>query len=323
MTTLPTEQSQQKKGWLQRLREGLKSSSARLSESLTSLLTKRKLDQDVLDELEEVLITADLGVATAQQIVESLKRHRFNQDISDHELRHFIAEEIQKVLVPVAQPLTLLPIKPHVILVVGVNGSGKTTTIGKLATYWQEQGKTVALVAGDTFRAAAVEQLKAWAERLDLPIMVGQPNGDPAGLAFDALQMAKKNKIDVLLIDTAGRLHNKDSLMAELAKIRRVLQKIDPTCPHSSLLVLDATVGQNAHNQVEIFSHIAGVTGLIMTKLDGTARGGVLVSLAARFQLPIHAIGLGEGMHDLHPFNAEVFAKSLLGINNIKNAIES
>jgi fused signal recognition particle receptor len=311
-----TEEISDKKGWFIRLKEGLKRSSSRLSEGISSILTKRKLDQEILDELEELLIAADLGVATARQVVDSLKRQRFNQDISDDELRAFVAEEIQKILQPLAQPLTLVSSKPHVILVVGVNGSGKTTTIGKLAKYWQTQGKTVALAAGDTFRAAAVEQLKVWAERLKVPIMVGQENGDPASLAFEALQTAQKEGTDILLIDTAGRLHNKEGLMAELAKIHRVLQKLDPSCPHSCLLVLDATIGQNAHNQVEMFSQTAGVTGLVMTKLDGTARGGVLVALAERFKLPIYAIGIGEGVDDLRPFDAESFAKSLLGVDN-------
>ncbi len=309
-----SEETSQKTSWLKRLKNGLKRSSSQLSAGVISALRKRRLDQEVLDELEELLITADLGLSATQRILEALKKQRFNQDVTDEELKIILAAEIEEILAPYAQPIIINKNQPHVILVVGVNGSGKTTTIGKLAHYWQNQGHQITLVAGDTFRAAAVEQLKVWANRLNVPIISGIENSDPASLAFEAIQTAQKNKTDILIIDTAGRLHNKEGLMAELSKIRRVMQKADPTCPHSCILALDATIGQNAHNQVDTFTQIAGVTGLVMTKLDGTARGGVLIALAERFKLPIHAIGIGEGADDMQPFEARAFARSLVGV---------
>ena len=310
--TIP--EQEKKAGWLSRLKEGMKRSSSKISENITALVTKRKLDQETLDELEEVLISADLGVTTAQKIIASLKKQRFNQDMTSEQLREFIAGEIEIILQPYARPVTINEAKPHVVIVVGVNGSGKTTTIGKLTKHWQDSGYSLLLASGDTFRAAATEQLQVWADRLDVPLIKGQAQADPSGVAYEALQRAQRENKDIVIIDTAGRLHNKESLMAELAKIGRVLQKLDPTSPHSCLLVLDATVGQNVYNQVEAFRQIIGVTGLIMTKLDGTARGGVLVGLSERFQLPVHAIGVGEGVDDLQPFNSRNFSRSLMGI---------
>lgn len=314
MSEQPTQDQEKKSGWLSRLKEGMKRSSNKISENITALVSKRKLDQDTLDELEDVLISADLGVTTAQKIIASLKKQRFNQDMTSEQLREFIAGEVEIILEPYARPLTINNNKPHVVVVVGVNGSGKTTTIGKLTKYWQDLGYSLLLASGDTFRAAATEQLQVWADRLSIPLIKAQTQADPSGVAFEALQQAQRDKKDIVIIDTAGRLHNKESLMAELAKIGRVLQKLDPTSPHSCLLVLDATIGQNVYSQVEVFKQIIGVTGLVMTKLDGTARGGVLVGLSERFQLPIHAIGVGEGIHDLQPFNARNFSRSLMGI---------
>ncbi|MBL0941488.1 MAG: signal recognition particle-docking protein FtsY [Alphaproteobacteria bacterium] len=301
-----------KPGWLGRLKAGLKRSSSKLTEGVAAILVKRKLDQEALEELEELLISSDLGVKTAASFTANLAKNRFNQDVSDKEIRTTLAEEITATLSPVAIPLQLGVHKPHIILMVGVNGSGKTTTIGKLAQTWNEQGLKVRMVAGDTFRAAAVEQLQKWGEKIGVPVDVGQPKADAAGLIYDACLRSQKAGDDVLLIDTAGRLQNKDHLMAELNKVYRVIQKFDSSAPHSCLLVLDATTGQNAHSQVEIFAQTVNLTGLIMTKLDGTARGGVIVSLAEKFSYPIHAIGVGEGANDLRPFDAESFAKNLL-----------
>ena len=302
----------EKQGWLQRLKAGLSQSSGKLTGSLTSLFTKRKLDRALLGELEEALIAADLGPATAARLTAVLAQDRFDKEVTLAEVRVLFAEEIRKLLEPVAKPLTLAPHRPHVVLVVGVNGSGKTTTIGKLARLYQGQGKKVMLVAGDTFRAAAVAQLRIWGDRAGVPVIARGEGADPAGLAFDALQEAKAQGIDLLLIDTAGRLQNKAGLMEELAKIVRVLKKLDPAAPHDCLLVLDATVGQNAHSQVDVFKQICQVTGLVVTKLDGSAKGGVLVALAERFGLPVVAIGIGEGPDDLKPFTAREFARSLL-----------
>jgi fused signal recognition particle receptor len=303
-----------KPGWLGRLKAGLKRSSTKLSEGVAAILVKRKLDQEALDELEELLIASDLGVKTATRFTAALAKNRFNQDVSDEEIRTTLAEEITATLKPVAIPLQLDDHKPHIILMVGVNGSGKTTTIGKLAQTWKEQGLQVRMVAGDTFRAAAVEQLQKWGEKIGVPVDAGQPKADAAGLIYDACLRSQKAGDDVLLIDTAGRLQNKTNLMAELNKVYRVIQKFAPSAPHSCLLVLDATTGQNAHSQVEIFARTVNLTGLIMTKLDGTARGGVIVSLAEKFSYPIHAIGVGEGADDLRPFDAETFAKNLVGL---------
>jgi fused signal recognition particle receptor len=304
-----------KSGWLARIRQGLSRSSSRLTQGIADLFTKRRLDAEALEELEELLIAADLGVATASKVTGQLGKSRFGQDVSPEEIRETLAASIAEVLDPVAHPLALDPThKPHVVLMVGVNGSGKTTTIGKLAKGFRDQGKSVTLVAGDTFRAAAVEQLKVWGERTGCPVISREQGADAAGLAFDALRESQRRGDDLLLIDTAGRLQNKTDLMAELHKIVRVLRKHDPAAPHAVLLVLDATVGQNAHSQVEIFKEMTEVTGLVLTKLDGTAKGGVLVALAEKFQLPVHAIGVGEGADDLRPFEAKAFARGLLGL---------
>ncbi|HVO04392.1 MAG TPA: signal recognition particle-docking protein FtsY [Candidatus Cybelea sp.] len=304
----------EKRGWLQRLRSGLSRSSSKIGESITGLFTKRKLDRALLDELEEALIAADLGPATAGQLTAALSKERFGKDITPEETRGIFAAEVARILKPVAKPLEIGAAKPHVVLVVGVNGSGKTTTIGKLAQHYRGRGLRVVLAAGDTFRAAAVEQLKIWGERTGAEVVAGAAGADAAGLAYDALARAKASGADLLLIDTAGRLQNKAGLMAELAKIIKVLKKLEPAAPHDCLLVLDATTGQNAHSQVEIFKEICDVTGLVVTKLDGSAKGGVLVALAERFGLPVIAIGVGETADDLKPFEAESFARSLMGL---------
>ena len=301
-----------KVGWFQRLKAGLTKTSARLSEDIAGIFTKRKLDADTLQELEDLLVQADLGVETAMRITDALSKGRFNKEIAPEEVRTVLAAEVERVLAPVAVPLRIDPAhRPHVILVVGVNGTGKTTTIGKLAHQLAQQGKKVTLAAGDTFRAAAVEQLKIWGERTKAEVIARSVGADSAGLAFDALNRARENGSDVLLIDTAGRLQNKQVLMEELEKVLRVLRKIDPAAPHQVLLVLDATTGQNALNQVEVFKDKAGVTGLVMTKLDGTARGGILVAISAKFGLPVHAIGVGEGVEDLAAFDAGEFARAI------------
>ncbi|BBK39875.1 hypothetical protein STAQ_49530 [Allostella sp. ATCC 35155] len=311
-----TEQPE-KRGWFRRLKDGLSRTSSRIAEGIGAIFTKRKLDAATLEELETLLIQADLGVATAETLVEGLRRERFGQEVSPEEVREHLAREIAKILQPVARPIALER-RPHVVLVVGVNGSGKTTTIGKLARNWRAEGKRVVIAAGDTFRAAAVEQLQVWGERAGVPVIAGAPGADAAGLAFDALQRARADGADVLVIDTAGRLQNKAGLMEELRKIVRVLKKLDPDAPHDCVLVLDATVGQNAHQQVEIFKDMVGVTGLAMTKLDGTAKGGVVVALAERFGLPVYAVGVGETADDLRAFDATVFARSLMGLEPIR-----
>jgi fused signal recognition particle receptor len=309
--------SQEKPGFFTRLKSGLARSAQRLGDGISSIVTKRKLDEATLAELEELLIAADLGLGVAQKMTERLKRTRFNQEVTSDEIRTVLAQAVAETLKPVEQPLTLdTEHKPFVILVIGVNGSGKTTTIGKLAKAYVDAGRTVVIAAGDTFRAAAVEQLKIWGERAGATVIARTTGADAAGLAFDALEMARKQNADILLIDTAGRLHNKADLMAELQKILRVLKKAEPSAPHSVLLVLDATVGQNAHAQVQTFRDMIGVTGLVMTKLDGTAKGGVLVALAEKYGVPVHFIGVGESAEDLRPFVAEDFAKSLVGLEN-------
>ncbi|MBD0413972.1 signal recognition particle-docking protein FtsY [Oryzicola mucosus] len=301
--------------WFQRLREGLSRSSRELSGNIAGIFTKRKLDEETLQDLEDVLIRADLGVETALRITDTLAASRYGKDVSDLEVRTVMAEQIEKVLGPVAIPLELdLSHKPHVILVVGVNGTGKTTTIGKLAAKLTSGGLSVMLAAGDTFRAAAIEQLKIWGERTNSPVIATKLGADAAGLAFDAFQKAKEAGSDVLIIDTAGRLQNKAELMAELEKVVRVLGKLDPEAPHTVLQTVDATTGQNALNQVEIFRNIAGVNGLVMTKLDGTARGGILVAIAAKHRLPVYFIGVGEQIDDLEPFSASDFAKAIAGV---------
>ncbi|CAO3351066.1 signal recognition particle-docking protein FtsY [Azospirillum melinis] len=305
-----------KKGWFAKLKEGLSKSSSKLTDGITSIFTKRKLDDEALEELEELLITADLGPATAAKVTAELARTRFGKEVSPEEVKTTLAAEVSKIVTPVAKPLVLDPaLKPHVILVVGVNGTGKTTTIGKLARQFKAEGRSVMLAAGDTFRAAAVSQLKIWGERTGCPVVARDTGADAAGLAYDALERAKDEGVEVLLIDTAGRLQNKTGLMEELRKIVRVIKKLDETAPHTTLLTLDATTGQNAHSQVEIFRDMVNVNGLILTKLDGSARGGVLVSLAEKFKIPVHAIGVGEGVYDLRPFDADAFAKSLMGLS--------
>jgi fused signal recognition particle receptor len=305
----------EKKGWLSRLRSGLSKSTKRVTESITSLFTKKKLDQTTLDDLEEVLIQADLGVSVAARLVGKLGKERFGKEVTDEEVRAAFADDIAEILQPVAMPLVLdAARRPHVVLVVGVNGSGKTTTIAKLANLYKREGHKVMLAAGDTFRAAAVEQLKVWGERAGVPVIAKDTGADAAGLAFEALERAKAEGCGVLLIDTAGRLHNKTNLMDELAKIVRVIRKLDAEAPHSCLLVLDATTGQNAHAQVETFKALSPVDALVVTKLDGSAKGGVLVALAEKFKLPVVAIGVGEGIDDLRPFEARAFARGLMGL---------
>ncbi len=301
-------------GFLSRLREGLSRSTQKLTTGITALVIKRRLDDAALAELEDLLIGADLGPAVAEQCIATFRSTRFGREISDQEVRESLAGEIAAILAPVAQPLVIdRTLHPHIILVVGVNGTGKTTTIGKLALAYREQGLRPMLVAGDTFRAAAVEQLQVWGERVGTPVIHGPPGADPAGLAFDAVLRARRDGADVLLIDTAGRLHNKGALMEELRKVIRVLKKQDPASPHSVLLVLDATTGQNALEQVRVFKEMVDVTGLVVTKLDGSARGGVVVALAQAFALPVIAVGVGEQAGDLRPFAAEDFARGLLG----------
>ena len=304
-----------KLSWFQRLKSGLSRSSASLTEGITSIFTKRKLDASMLEELEDILIQADLGVDTAMAITERLSDGRYDKEISPEEVREILAEEVEKVLAPVATPLNLdTGKKPHVVLMVGVNGTGKTTTIGKLSQKLRSEGKTVMLAAGDTFRAAAVEQLKIWGERTGAEVIARDTGADAAGLAYDAMKEAQAKGVDVLLVDTAGRLQNKAELMDELEKVIRVIKKHDPEAPHTVLLTLDATTGQNALNQVEIFGKVAGVNGLVMTKLDGTARGGILVAIAAKYALPVHFIGVGEGVADLEPFSAKEFASAIAGM---------
>lgn len=301
--------------WFDRLRSGLARSTQRLGDSLAGLATgSQPLDDERLDEIEEALIAADLGPAVAGRIRARLADQSFAKGIDAEGLRAAVAAEVAAVLAPVARPLTVTAFpRPQVVLVVGVNGSGKTTTIAKLARRFTEQDYSVMLAAGDTFRAAAIAQLKIWADRIGVPVIAGEQGGDAAGLAYEALQKARDAGTDVLIIDTAGRLQNKAGLMDELAKIRRVLQKLSPAAPHDTVLVLDATTGQNALNQIEVFRDVAKVTGLVMTKLDGSARGGMLVAAAEKFRLPIHAVGVGEGFDDLRSFDAGEFAQALVG----------
>ncbi len=301
--------------WLARLAAGLSRTSSTLGRGVADIFAKRKLDANALDALEDVLIQADLGLAVATRIREAVGGGRYDRGIEPEAVKAILAEEIARSLEPVARPLMIDASKrPFVILVVGVNGSGKTTTIGKLAAKFVADGLKVTLAAGDTFRAAAIEQLKIWASRAGADIVAREPGGDAASLAFEALTRAKAAGADVLLIDTAGRLQNRAELMSELEKIVRVIKKVDAEAPHATLLALDATVGQNALSQVEIFGRIAGVTGLVMTKLDGTARGGILVAVAEKFGLPVHFIGVGEGVDDLEPFAARDFAAAIAGV---------
>ena len=305
--------STQTDGWWTRLSGGLKRTSSSLGSSITALVTNRALDPETLDALEDELVRADLGQDLAARIVNALREGRYPQGISPDEVKAVLAGEIEKALTPVARPLEFTA-RPFVILIAGVNGSGKTTTIGKLAARFRAEGKMVMLVAGDTFRAAAIDQLKIWGDRTGAKVIAREPGGDAAGLAFDAITAAKNEGVDVVLVDTAGRLQNRAELMDELEKIVRVVRKVEPAAPHAVLLVLDATVGQNALSQVEIFGKIAGVTGLVMTKLDGTARGGILVAIAENFGLPVHFIGVGESVDDLAPFTARDFARAVVGL---------
>lgn len=309
-------QQQYNTEWSLKLNEGLAKSSSKIVAGIGDILTKKKLDDAALAELEDLLISADLGTATAGRLTQALAKNRFGRDITPEEVREFFAADIRRILEPVARPLVIDPDhKPFVVLVVGVNGAGKTTTIGKIAHQLTAAGKKVSMAAGDTFRAAAVEQLKVWGARAGTPVFAKDTGADAAGLAFEALMEAKKRGDDVLLIDTAGRLQNRDTLMQELQKIVRAINKVEPGAPHATLLVLDATVGQNAHAQVEVFKSMTGVTGLVLTKLDGTAKGGVVVALADKFGLPVHYVGVGEGANDLRPFTSHNFARSLMGLS--------
>ncbi|MBK9081199.1 MAG: signal recognition particle-docking protein FtsY [Rhizobiales bacterium] len=303
------------RSWWRKLKEGLSRSSSQIGQGIVDLFTKRKLDEAALEDLEDILVRADLGVAAATRITEAVGKGRYDKEIDPGEVKAILAAEVERTLAPVARPLVVdATKKPFVILVIGVNGSGKTTTIGKLAAKLTAQGRSVLLAAGDTFRAAAIEQLKIWAARTGAAIVARDQGADAAGLAFDALKNAQESGADIVLMDTAGRLQNRKELMDELEKVVRVMKKIDAEAPHAVLLVLDATVGQNALQQVEIFSRVAGVTGLVMTKLDGTAKGGILVAIADRFGLPVHFIGVGEGVDDLEPFQARDFARAIAGL---------
>lgn len=317
MNDMNDETTKARPGFWKRLTQGLTRTATGLSTGITDLFTKRKLDADTLEDLEDVLIRADLGMDTAARIAAAVGKGRYDKTIEPEEVRALVAAEIEAVLKPVAQPLAFAgETKPFILLMVGVNGSGKTTTIGKLASTLRAQGKKVVLAAGDTFRAAAIEQLKVWAERTGASLVSRPPGADAAGVAFDGLQQARAEGADVLIIDTAGRLQNRVELMDELEKIVRVIKKQDPTAPHAVVLTLDATVGQNALQQVDAFKRVAGVTGLVMTKLDGTARGGILVAIAAKHGLPIHLIGVGEGIDDLQPFAARDFARAIVGLED-------
>ena len=296
-----------------KIKSGLSKSSSKISDGLNEIFIKKKLDQDALDELEELLITADLGVSAAGRIVQSIADKKFDAEITPEGMKAALASEVAVILEPYAKPLDLSDHKPHVLMVVGVNGNGKTTTIGKLAKQWQAEGKKVMLAAADTFRAAAIEQLGVWAERNGCKLISAEIGSDPASVAFQAYEAAKAECVDILIVDTAGRLQNKNDLMQELQKITRVIKKVDDAAPHSVLQVVDATTGQNAISQVETFKEMIGVTGLAVTKLDGSAKGGVMVALAEKTKLPIHVIGVGEGIDDLQPFTADDFAKSLVG----------
>lgn len=306
--------SAQRQGWWKRLSGGLKRTSSSLGSAIGGLVSKRRLDAATLEELEAELIRADLGPELAGRMTAELGAARYEKGIAPEELQALLAGEIEKVMAPVAKPLEITA-RPFIVLVAGVNGSGKTTTIGKLAARFRAEGKSVMLVAGDTFRAAAIDQLKIWAERTAAGVMAREPGSDAAGLAFDAVTAAKAQSVDVVLVDTAGRLQNRSELMGELEKIVRVLRKVEPDAPHAVLLVLDATVGQNALNQIDIFGKTAGVTGLVMTKLDGTARGGIMVAIASKFGLPVHFIGVGESVDDLAPFTARDFARAVVGLD--------
>jgi len=308
--------SETKGGFWRRLTGGLRRTSSALSGAISDLVTKRKLDAETISDIKDVLVRADLGLDTADRIGDALAQGRHDTAISPEEVNAVVAAEVEKVLDPVAQPLAIDPAhKPFVILVAGVNGSGKTTTIGKLAAKFRAEGRTVMLAAGDTFRAAAIDQLKIWGDRTGAEVIAREAGADAAGLVFDAVRAAKERGVEVLLIDTAGRLQNRSELMDELHKVVRVMKKVDASAPHAVLLVLDATVGQNALLQVEIFTKVVGVTGLVMTKLDGTARGGILVAIAAKFKVPVHFVGVGESVDDLATFSAQDFARAIAGVD--------
>ena len=310
-----TEAPALRRSWWQRLRTGLARSSASISQGIADVFTKRKLTATMLDDLEDVLIRSDLGLPVAQRIAQAVGKGRYDKTIEPAEVKAILAREVEAALTPVALPLVVDTSKsPFVILVIGVNGSGKTTTIGKLAHRFTSEGHSVMLAAGDTFRAAAIEQLRIWGQRTGAPVIAREQGSDAASLAFEAVKAAKDAGTQILIMDTAGRLQNRTELMAELEKIIRVMKKGDSEAPHAVLLVLDATVGQNAISQVEIFGRVAGVTGLVMTKLDGTARGGILVAIAEKFKLPVHYIGVGETMEDLEPFTAHDFARAIAGL---------
>ena len=300
--------------WLDRLRGGFAKTAEKVADNLTGLTSKAALDTSTLDDIEEALIASDLGPGASKRIRDAIAARRYEQ-LDERGLRTILAEEIENILTPVAKPLEVWGFpRPHVILVIGVNGSGKTTTIGKLGAWLKEQDYGVLLAAGDTFRAAAIEQLKIWGERIGAPVIAGKEGGDAAGIVFDGVKQATATGIDVLVVDTAGRLQNKTHLMDELSKVRRVLGRLNPEAPHDVLLVLDATTGQNALSQIEVFRDLAGVTGLIMTKLDGSARGGIMVAAAEKFGLPIYAIGVGEGVDDLRPFDPRAVARAIAGL---------
>ncbi len=316
-TPEPTSAPSEKKSWFQRLKAGLRKSTSAISGGISDIFTKAKLDDDTLEELEDLLITSDLGVSVASKLTQALAKGRYDKEISGEEVKQVLADEVEKILAPVAKPLIINKAnKPHIILMAGVNGAGKTTTIGKLAKKFREDGKSVMLAAGDTFRAAAVEQLQIWGERNGVPVVTKEIGADAAALAFEAVERATREGTNVLLIDTAGRLQNRDELMAELAKVVRVIGKKIEGAPHDTVIVLDATTGQNAVHQVEVFQKLANISGIVMTKLDGSARGGVLVACAEKFGLPVHAIGVGEAIEDLQPFDAREFARALVGIED-------
>ena len=313
-------------GWLQKLKQGLSKSSQKVSDSLksltslSSLMGASKLDAASIEEVEDALIGADLGTKSAARLAEAMRKHKFDGPVTSDSLAAALADSIAEILRPVATPLVLdSEHRPHVLLLVGVNGSGKTTTAGKLAQQWHQQGKTVLLAAGDTFRAAAIEQLQIWGDRTGTKVIAGDQGSDAAALAYAALETAQKEQADILIIDTAGRLQNRTELMDELAKIVRVIRKLDESAPHDSVIVLDGTVGQNALSQVKAFQQAADVSGLIVTKLDGSAKGGVVVALAEEFGLPVHAVGVGEGADDLQPFDAQEFANALTGVTDRQN----
>lgn len=303
-----------KNSWFSKLKTGLSNSSNKITQGINQILAKKKLDIETLEQLEELLLSSDIGYEATSRIIADLKKNRFDKDIDLQEIKQELALSIENILEPVSGVIKIEH-KPQIILVCGVNGNGKTTTIGKLANYFKQQNKEVMLAACDTFRAAAVEQLTIWADRNNCEIVKAELGSDPASVAFKAAEQAQKKQVDILLVDTAGRLHNKNNLMDELAKIVRVIKKIDEGAPHNILLVLDATTGQNAHMQVAAFKDIVNINGLVVTKLDGTAKGGVVVALAQKFQIPIIAIGVGEGIDDLRPFSAKDFANNLININ--------